>query len=128
MNFEDYKNKNRYPDKRDFSTYYAYSRGKVVFEGNCWDKKYFEDTEEAQGVIWETILDEKSYLEAENEYKNEAERLYEKFWQDAAADLGIHSNHPKLAKMRGFAYQEGHSGGFNDMYLCLANIWEVVKD
>ena len=66
--------------------------------------------------------------EANAAYYAEENRLTELFWTDAFASLGIPLDHPKAAKMRTLAWEDGHAYGLSEVYSHLIDIWEVVKD
>ena len=59
-------------------------------------------------------------------YNDEDNRIYEMFKQDALKDVGLH-NHPKADKIFSYAWEKGHSGGYNDVWCVLCDISELFR-
>lgn len=73
------------------------------------------------------ILDKQNYQEMIDEYNKEEAQLFEKFKEAALKELGLH-NHPKKDKIFGYAWQQGHSSGFNEVWIVLCDIAELFTD
>lgn len=120
MNFEKYTNTLPRPRKQDFTTYYHYKGGE--FLGKT-DNKY----PLAVGAVVETIVDEEAYQEAKGAYYKAKSDVKQQFFDDLAEELGI-TNHPKADKFFDLCWQEGHSGGWNDVYSVACTWVELLED
>jgi hypothetical protein len=58
-------------------------------------------------------------------YQEEAARLFAAFYEDALKEVGL-TDHPKAAKAFNLAYQQGHANGFNEIFLHLCDIANVL--
>lgn len=69
----------------------------------------------------------KKYGEDILKYDEENIRLQNQFKADALEEVGL-TGHPKAEKAFSLAYEEGHSGGFSDIYCHLCNFAELLLD
>jgi len=67
------------------------------------------------------------WKKARSEWQAEQSRLLEVFKADALAEVGL-ENHPKADKAYGMAWKNGHSGGYSEVYYCLLDYAELLKD
>lgn len=65
--------------------------------------------------------------QAKVNYGAEKQWIDNLFWSDAFEELGIPFDHPKADKMKAYAWSEGHSSGYNEVFNALSGIWEVVE-
>lgn len=57
--------------------------------------------------------------------KREAER-HEQFYQDSLKTVGLWG-HPKASKVYSYAWEKGHSAGFQEVYYYLYDLAELVR-
>jgi len=112
MNFDKYVNNVPYPRKKDFTEWYHYKGGN--FLGKTKNNEY-EDANILFGAVIEKVVDEEAYKAAREAYYREENKMMGLFADDLADELGI-SNHPKKDKFLHLCWQEGHSGGFSEVY------------
>lgn len=120
MNFEKYTNTLSCPRKQDFTTYYHYKVGK--FLGKT-DNKY----PLAVGAVVEAVVDEDAYKEAQDAYYKAESDVKQQFFDDLAEEFCI-VNHPKKDKFLYLCWQEGHSGGFSEVYNVACTWVELLED
>jgi hypothetical protein len=70
---------------------------------------------------------EMEWLKEMDKYHAEQCRLESLFKADALAEVGL-TNHPKADKAYGLAWKNGHSGGYSEVYYCLLDYAELLKD
>lgn len=66
-----------------------------------------------------------AYREARDAYRAEDNRLTQQFRADLEAEYGL-TGHPKADKLWNLAWEEGHSSGLNEVYLCYDRFSELV--
>ncbi len=59
-------------------------------------------------------------------YRADEARLLQKFWDDAAKELG-YTNNPKRAKLEQKAWETGHSSGLSEVYIYLSDLVELIE-
>ena len=112
MNASDFNDKYRaikFPNKRDFTKYYFYSKGEVVVAGST-----FNDIPQEYSVK-EKVVDEVAYKAANDAARQKMAEVEQEFAQWLYNDLLIQDN-PKKEKLYAIAYEKGHSGGFAEVY------------
>jgi hypothetical protein len=62
--------------------------------------------------------------EEKAEYNRHEQVMYEKFKADALFDVGL-ENHPNKDAIYSYAWQEGHSSGYSEVYQYLSDISEL---
>jgi hypothetical protein len=67
------------------------------------------------------------YREEVSAWKAEEARLLSDFKADALAEVGL-TGQPKAEKAYGLAWENGHSGGLQDIYNHLLDYAELIKD
>lgn len=120
MNFDKYVNPLPFPSKQHFTTFYHYKGGKLIGESKT-------DQPMTEGGVVEKIVDEAAYKAAREAYYKEENRVLETFADDLAEEFGI-SNHPKKDKFISLCWQEGHSGGFSEVYNVACTWIELLED
>lgn len=68
-----------------------------------------------------------TYVNAVNAYANESARLNEEFKKNALEAVGL-TQHPKADKIYGYAWEEGHSAGFSEVFSVLQDMAYLFKD
>ena len=83
-----------YPNKRDYTTFFAYDRGKCLeTRPNFYTSKGQIEGDYPDAVIQE-VLDEDAYKAHSKEYRDECTKLHEEFQNDLFEDYGV-SDNPK---------------------------------
>ena len=126
MNFDDYKNRLPYPQKKDFKTRYFYKAGQVVAIIKPGDH---EPIQCLNGCVTESISDEEGYSIALSEYNKHERALSEQFVVDILHDHGLPDNE-FTRKLYAIAYAEGHASGYFNIYSCfedLADLHDIAK-
>lgn len=120
MNFEKYTITLPRPRKQDFTTYYHYKSGKYIGQSN-------DSFPMIVGAVVEKSVDEDAYKAAQDAYYNEEAKIKKMFFDDMAEEFCI-TNHPKKDKFLYLCWQEGHSGGYNDVYSVACTWVELLGD
>lgn len=120
MNFEKYTNTARYPRKQDFTTYYHYIGGECIGQSN-------DRSPLLSGAVIEKVVDEEAYKEAQDAYYKAESDVKQQFFDELAEELDI-TNHPKKDKFLYLCWQEGHSGGFSEVYNVACTWVELLED
>lgn len=107
MNFNKYTSSVPYPNKQDFTTYYHYKGGKCISESKT-------NGPVANGAVVEKVVDEDAYKVAREAYHKGQAEVKALFLGDLAEELCI-TNHPKKDKFLYLCWQEGHSGGWEEV-------------
>lgn len=124
MNFDSYKNHGvPYPDRKKFSTYYYYNKGKVVHTASG-DSDVVPDGIEY--AFREKVLDEAAFDAARKAYMAAEAAALDRFKEDLFADLGI-SDHPLREKLFSKAWDDGHSSGYSEVHNCALNLVELFE-
>lgn len=62
-------------------------------------------------------------------YAEPKDVAYEEFWKDAREELGYDKflNADGVSCLESKAYEEGHSAGFSEVFLCLGDLTEFAR-
>lgn len=113
MNYDDYYNKLPFP-KKPIKPNLAYA--------NCTPQMARSYADKLE--IWEKSFDDfKLQMDA---YTAEEQRLMGQFYTDAIEEAGL-SNHPKSAVIYSKAWEDGHSGGYSEVFNKLLDLAEFVE-
>lgn len=122
MNYENYKNRLKYPNKADYTTFVYYdkeAKKEVSLPYVAKDDKL---------VFLNEIIDD-GYRLAQDAFNKESATLNQQFITDLFNDCGVPDN--TLSRhIYGIAYQEGHSGGFSEIansFFALIEIYFVAE-
>ena len=115
MNFDDYKNTKPYVTSGDYKRYNVYYAGKAL-ELGANRVKLAELLAAFPRAVKEEVYDEEGFRIARKEYGDEEIRLRTQFWNDFAEEQNVSTNHPKFSLLADIAWEEGHSGGFSEVY------------
>ena len=116
-----------YPNKKDYITYYVYDRGELLWSGPSWEKDKNELEEKYPNAVIQEVLDEEAYKEHLNQYNEEQKQLNEEFEKDLFEEFGV-SDNPKRYKALAYAWDKGHSFGYEEVYNVFWNIVDLIKD
>ncbi len=134
MNFDAYKNKLPYPASGDFTTSFWYKNGKVVARKDAGDTtptildpEAVKDRSRLNTFLSEKVTDKDAFYKARQAYNAEANQLKEQFKRDLFEDLGI-AGHPKAEKLFAMAWENGHSGGYKQVYDEADTLADLIRD
>lgn len=114
MNYEKYQNKISYPEKPK----------KPFIDSKIATPRMYR--EHAAALEFYEIEKEK-YDEKRKAYDEEDYRLEQEFKKNALEEVGL-TNHPKADKIYAYAWQEGHSSGFSEVFNTLLELSELFLD
>ena len=112
MDFKKYENKVPYPKKPVKPR--LNSNTPSVHE----IKKYQDDRDAFD-------IQETDFKLARKKWEEEISHLHDLFKQDLFDELGL-ENHPLKDKIFSYAWEKGHSGGFNDVYCVAEDLVEFL--
>jgi len=122
----DYYNtcKTPYPGKNDFTVVYGYKKGKLEFEMSA--NEWLDERKSYPDVTVEKDFDEVAYRVARTMYNEECSRLKMEFMKDVFEDTGVEDN-PRRFKAFDYAWQEGHSGGYSEVYSIFCELADIIE-
>jgi hypothetical protein len=123
MDFEKYKNKVAYPDRPRKPVEPRYI-GPHTDEK---DAEYCKATKEFAASMKKYADDLVQYREDQAKYSEEGIKVDFLFQQDAIKEVGL-VNHPKASKIFAYAWEEGHAGGYSEVFYVLDGIKDLFKD
>ena len=127
MNFDDYKNNMRYPDKNDYVKIFLYTNGACVFEGSYIEYQTFIINDERyRQMCKEEVFDKEKHRAALMEYNNHTIELLDKFQADLEKEFGVEDN-PKKNKLYSIAWDMGHSSGLSEVYHYYSELVELIN-
>lgn len=86
-----------YPMKTDFTKYFGYRRGQVIYENE--NREWFEFNQEiVRTCVNETVVDEVGFKQRQDEYHAEVSQRRLEFWNDLFDELNIHQNNQQKLK------------------------------
>lgn len=104
-----------YPKKEDYTTYYVYDKGKVVWEG---PHSNFEDRNAATraypNAVVQKVVNEEAYKAHKIQYAEEVHKLQEEFINDLFEYYEVKDN-PKREAAYALAYEYGHANGYSEI-------------
>jgi len=112
MNFEKYKNLMEYP----------YRPHKPFLERGHTSNEARNYTSSLR--VYESLM--VRFREGRQKYHDEGNRLNEQFKQDAFKELSIQNNEKK-EKLWSKAWEEGHSGGLNEVWIYMQDLVELIS-
>ena len=114
----------KYPNKSDYTTYFAYKGG---------ESKKFNTKEEAMAFSnnIEANLDKAAYEAARSKYNQEDNKAIEKVVQAMKKEIGGYGDNEKDNKLFDLiyceAYEDGHSSGYNEIYNYLLDYDNLIQ-
>jgi hypothetical protein len=143
LDYNKYKNQMVLLDTKDFTTYNVYKGGKVLCLNSAANvvTEYFIDSNfgvsfadtfgrvkdklKHNGFLIEETFDKDAYNKHRQEYRDESNRLEAQFKTDLEEEYGVTDN-PKKDLLYSKAYDDGHSGGFNDIESSYADMVDLI--
>ena len=122
--FDCYKTNLPYPNRDEFTTVYAYKRGKVVAEMSA--KKWAAMKEKPEHTTTERDRDDAGYKAAMAEYRADERRLIEEFKQDLYREFDV-LRCVKRDRAFDLAWEYGHSSGFSEIYNHFADLSDLLS-
>ena len=117
-----------YPKKEDYTTYYVYDKGKVVWEGF---HSNFEDRNAATRAypnsVIQKVVNEEAYKAHKIQYAEEVHKLREEFINDLFEYYGVKDN-PKREAAYALAYEYGHANGYSEIDNYFSDLVNLIKD
>ncbi len=106
-------NNDKYPNKEDFTTYFVYSKGKVILNGVP-KSEYVEwkNKNKEGSFIHENIFDGEKFKEYRAKWHEKQNDLHKKYKDELFAYYG---NSPFNDIIYSRAYEEGHSTGYEEI-------------
>lgn len=120
MNFDKYKNTVPYPDSDAF-------RNKLLADI---DKQPMTAQERLDAIARVDITVRDWFREAVKPHNNREYEIMADFWADCRKDIGYDKflTVRQCKVLQGYAWERGHSGGYHEVYNCLLDLAEFVKD
>lgn len=104
------------PQKYDYTYFYVYHKGKVLFSGKYNEFEIFKSlSKNTENFIVEQDFNEKEYKLDMNKYHLSKQKLINEFKQDLFVDFGVENN-PKRNMVFDLAWEYGHSSGLEEVY------------
>ena len=120
------KQQTAYPNKKDYTTFYAYDKGECLdIRPNFYTSKREVESDYPNAVIQE-VLDENAYKARQQEYRDERSKLDEEFQNDLFEDYNV-TNNPKRFKCFELAWEHGHSSGHSEVYNYFGDFVELIR-
>ena len=119
-----------YPNKKDYITSYVYDKGVVLWSGPTWptwEKDKAELKEAYPNALIQEVLDEDAYKEHRKQYDADMHKLHDEFRKDLFEEFGVMEN-PKRNKAFYYAWDNGHSAGYSEVYGVFSDIVELIED
>jgi hypothetical protein len=86
-----------YPQITDFTKYFGYRRGQVIYENE--NREWFEFNQAiVRTCVNETVVDEVGYKQRQDAYHTEVSQRRTEFWNDLFDELNIHQNNQQKLK------------------------------
>ncbi len=117
-----------YPKKEDYTTYYVYDRGKVVWEGFHSNSKARDVATRAYpNAVIQKVVNEEAYKAHKIQYGEEVHKLQEEFINDLFREFGVEDN-SKRETAYALAYEYGHASGYSEVYNYFSDLVNLIKD
>lgn len=113
------------PTKSDYMQVFAYSRGKIIWQGPAREFETARRHLDLKGPI-ERLLNEEAYHAAVLAYQAESTRLQREFKHDLLEDHGV-TNHPKAELCFKLAWEYGHDSGLKEIANCFDDFVDLIK-
>ena len=110
-----------YPNKKDYTTYYVYDNGEVLYCGTCINQPVSKLKEDYPNSVIQEVLDKEAYEAHRKEYDAESSKLHQEFVKDLFEEFGV-CNNPKSIRCFELAWEHGHPSGYEEVYNCLINL------
>ena len=115
------------PDRRDYTTFYAYDKGELLASGPATNFVKSKFKEGHPDAVIQEVLDEDAYKAHRREYNTEAARLHAEFQNDLYQDYDVADN-PKRLRCFELAQQHGDGLGLQGVYDCFEDFVELIRE
>jgi len=125
------KTQTRYPNKKDYITFYVYDKGVCILEEKSSSttgsitKSHLK--QKYPNAVIQEILDEEGYKADQKQYGEERHKLHEEFVNDLFEEFGV-SDNPKRYTAFALAWEDGHAYGLEEVYNKFDDLCELIKD
>ena len=116
-----------YPSKNDYTKYFVYDKGKVIWEGSYDEYQIKIDVPFLGDCVTQKVLDEEAYKKHRKEYDKEYSFLLKEFEHDLYDEFGVSEN-PKRYKCYALAWERGHAYGLGEVYSIFSELVELIVD
>ena len=115
------------PDRRDYTTFYAYDKGELLASGPTTNFVKSKFKEAHPDAVIQEVMDEDAYKAHRREYNTESAKLHAEFQNDLYQDYGVADN-PKRLRCFELAQEHGGSCGLQGIYDCFEDFVELIQD
>lgn len=149
IDYSKYENKITYPNSSDFTKYTIVfkngdgalvkmatedearkaieqyvNKNKIPVPNIGWSN--FKKIADEVGFYVTKDFNEEEYKAAQLAYGQESSRLGVIFMNDALKEVGL-QDHPNAYRIYWYAYERGHSGGYEEVFNCLQNVAHLFE-
>jgi len=115
------------PDRRDYTTFYAYDKGELLASGPTTNFVKSNFKEDHPDVVIQEVMDEDAYKAHTRKYNTESAELHAEFQNDLYQDYDVADN-PKRLRCFELAQQYGHGLSLQGVYHCFEDFVELIQD
>ena len=116
-----------YPNKNDYTRYFVYDKGKVIWEGSYYEYKNKVDVPLSHDCVTQKVVEEEEYKKLRKKYDEEYYYLLQEFENDLYAEYGVSEN-PKRHKCYALAWERGHAYGLGEVCSIFSELVELIVD
>jgi len=113
-----------FPKKTEYTYYYVYSKGKLIWEGNS--DSYREKYPTGHNLPTERSFDKDAWQISMDKYRAEERRLINEFTQDLYEEFGVEDN-PKRDICFQLAWEHGHASGFYEVHSHFQEFVQLIQ-
>ena len=104
------------PTKDQFTTWYIYNNGALVWKGDYTEKANFAARmQDNPCYVWQKAIDFEEYKKAAANFNKEYGSRGVEFRLDLLASAGLDPEHPKVKKLYDLAWEYGHASGLEEV-------------
>ena len=115
------------PDRRDYTTFYAYDKGELLASGPATNFVKSKFKEAHPDAVIQEVMDEDAYKAHRRKYNTESAELHAEFRNDLYQDYGVADN-PKRLRCFELAQEHGSGFGLQGVYDCFEDFVELIQD
>ena len=117
-----------YAQKEDYTTYFVYDNGEVIFKGSKPEFETFkENSITTSTAVVQKVVNTEEYQKSIDLFRAEINALEDEFINDLFVEFGVENN-PKRDNCYGIAYDMGHSHGFSEVFNHFSILVDLIKD
>lgn len=123
---EKYTTKVQFPSMEQYTTFFVYKQGLVIFEGDAEAFTRLKHTFGKNPVV-EKVFDTEKLNAARQLYSEDQDRLERLFKEHLFTEHGVLDN-PKRHKCFTMAWDYGHSAGYGEVASYFDTLVDLIKD